>query len=65
MTKRVLFVVLAAGMLGIAYWLYGGGSTPKGQAPLVRFSSGDLTPLKTAFNASASSTRILVMLSPT
>jgi len=36
----------------------GGHSTPKGQAPLVSFSSDDLTPLKTAFNASASSTRV-------
>jgi hypothetical protein len=29
------------------------------------FSSGDLAPLKTAFNASASSIRVVVMLSPT
>jgi len=65
MKKRVLFVVLAVGALGIAYMLYGGSSTPKGQAPLVRFSSGDLTPLRNVFNASASSTRILVLLSPT
>ena len=65
MTKKVLFLVLAGAALGILYMLYGGRSTPKGQPPLVRFSSGDLTPLKTAFNASSSSTRILVLLSPT
>ena len=65
MTKKVLFLVLAGAALGILYMLYGGRSTPKGQPPLVHFSSGDLTPLKTAFNASSSSTRILVLLSPT
>jgi hypothetical protein len=65
MTKKLLYVALAAVALGVAYFFYGGSSTPKGQPPLLSFSSGDLTPLKTAFNASASSTRILVMLSPT
>jgi hypothetical protein len=51
--------------LGPAFYFYGGSSTPKGQLPLVSFSSGDLAPLKAAFNDSASSIRILVMLSPT
>jgi hypothetical protein len=50
---------------GIAYYFYGGSSTPKGQPPLVRFSSDDLTPLKSAFNNSASSIRVVVMLAPT
>ena len=63
--KRMLlgFVVLA--VFAAVYYFYGGHSVPKGQPPLVSFSSGDLTPLKTAFNASASSTRVVVMLSPT
>jgi hypothetical protein len=65
MKKRVFFVVLAAGALAMGYMFYGGASTPKGQPPLVRFSSGDLRPLKNAFNSSASATRVLVMLSPT
>ena len=65
MTKKLFYVVLAAVALGVAYFFYGGSSTPKGQPPLLSLSSGDLTPLKTAFNASPSSTRILVMLSPT
>ncbi len=62
---RILRVVLLLAVLGAVYYFYGGHSTPKGQAPLVSFSSDDLTPLKTAFNASASSTRVVVMLSPT
>lgn len=63
--KRILFSVLLLVVLGAAYYFYGGHSVPRGQPPLVSFSSGDLAPLKTAFNASASSIRIVVMLSPT
>ncbi len=63
--KRFLLAVVVVVLLGAAYYFYGGHSTPKGQPPLVSFSSGDLAPLKTAFNASASSIRIVVMLSPT
>ncbi len=63
--KRVFSVVIVLALLGAAYYFYGGSSTPKGQPRLVSFSSSDLTPLKTAFNASASSTRVVVMLSPT
>ena len=63
--KRILlFAVLLVG-LGVVYYFYGGHSTPKGQPPLVSFSSGDVTPLKTAFNGLASSIRVVVMLSPT
>ena len=63
--KRIFLVVVLLVVFGAVYYFYGGHSTPKGQPPLVRFSSGDLTPLKTAFNASASSIRVVVMLSPT
>lgn len=63
--KRIfLVVVLLMGFCAL-YYLYGGHSTPKGQPPLVSISSGDLAPLKTAFNDSASSIRVVVMLSPT
>jgi len=63
--KRILLVVVLLVVFGAVYYFYGGHSTPKGQARLVSFPSGDLTPLKTAFNASGSSTRVVVMLSPT
>jgi hypothetical protein len=63
--KRILLVVVLLVVFAAAYYFYGGHSTPKGQPPLVNFSSGDLTPLKSAFNNSASSIRVLVMLSPT
>ena len=63
--KRVALVSVFVLVFGAVYYFYGGHSTPKGQPPLVSFSSGDLTPLKTAFNGSASSIRVVVMLSPT
>jgi len=63
--KRILLVVVLLVVGAAVYYCYGGHSVPKGQPPLVSFSSGDLTPLKTAFNDSASSVRVVVMLSPT
>jgi hypothetical protein len=61
----MLLVVALLMVFGAAYYFYGGHSTPKLQPPLASFSSGDLMPLKTAFNSSASSVRIVAMLSPT
>ncbi len=63
--KRIFLIALVLIAFGIAYYFYGGSSTPNGQPSLVRFSSDDLTPLKSAFNDSASSIRVVVMLSPT
>jgi len=63
--NRMLLVAALLTVFGAVYYFYGGHSTPKQQPPLASFSSGDLTPLKTAFNPSASSIRVVVMLSPT
>lgn len=63
--KQIVSVVGLLTALGASYYFYGGHSVPKGQPPLVSVSAGDLTPLKTAFNASASSIRVVVILSPT
>jgi hypothetical protein len=63
--KRILLLVVLLVVFGALYYFYGGHAVPKGQPPLVSFLAGDLTPLKTEFNASASSIRVVVMLSPT
>jgi hypothetical protein len=63
--KQMLLVVALLMVFGAVYYFYGGHSTPKLQPPLASFSSGDLSPLKIAFNSSASSIRVVVMLSPT
>ncbi len=63
----VLLVLAAVGflILYIFYYLYGGSATPKGQQPLVSLNGSNLSSLKGAFNGSANSVRVLVMLSPT
>ena len=63
--KRMFLVVALLVVFGAIYYFYGGHATPKLQPPLASFSSGDLAPLKIAFNSSASSIRVIVMLSPT
>jgi hypothetical protein len=62
----VLSVLVAAGFLifYVLYYLYGGSATPKGQQPLVSLNGSNLSSLKDAFNGSANSVRVLVMLSP-
>ena len=49
----------------VFYYYYGGSATPKGQPPLVHLNSATIASLKGAFNGSANSVRILVLLSPT
>ncbi len=67
--KRRSFIIVAAVVAVclclLFYHLYGGSTTPPGQQPLVRLNSANLAALKEAFNESANSVRVLVMLSPT
>ena len=63
--KRLLIVMVLLVLFGAFYYFYGGHSTPKGQTALIRLSPGDPAPLKTAFNVSPSSIRVILMLSPT
>jgi hypothetical protein len=60
----ILGSVVAFGFL-VFYYLYGGSTAPKGQQPLVRLNSANLASLKDAFNGSANSVRLLVLVSPT
>jgi len=63
--KQILWGAGIVIALGVAYYFYGGGSTPRGQSPLVNLNANNMSTLKTAFNDSASSVRVMVMLSPT
>lgn len=63
--KRIIWGVVIVVILGVAYYFYDGGSTPKGQPPLLSLNSNNMSELKDAFNNSSSSVRLLVMLSPT
>jgi len=66
--RHIVFSILAAGIILIFYvfyYLYGGSLAPKGQQPLVSLNNSNLSSLKDAFNGSANSVRVLMMLSPT
>lgn len=63
--KRITWLSVIAITGVFLYYLYGGSSAPAGQPPLVQLSSSNLASLKDAFNGSASSVRVLVLVSPT
>ena len=66
MKRRViLFGSVAVVALLIFFYFYGGSTVPNGQQPLVRLTSSNITSLKDAFNGSANSVRLLVLVSPT
>jgi len=62
-------IIIAAVLTIIAflafYYFYWGSTVPNGQQPLVRLNSSNISSLKDAFNGSANSVRLVVMLSPT
>jgi hypothetical protein len=60
----VAFVLTAIAFLVLYYFLLG-STVPNGQQPLVSLNSSNIGSLKDAFNGSANSVRLLVMLSPT
>jgi hypothetical protein len=67
MTRKNIIVVsiLAALAFVFFYYFYLGSAVPKGQQALVRLNSANVASLKDAFNNSANSVRLVVMLSPT
>jgi hypothetical protein len=64
-SKRMIAGVVVLILFVVFYYFYGGSSAPAGQHPLVRLNSSNLGALKDAFNDSAHSVRVLVLLSPT
>lgn len=57
--------VLAVILFALFYYFYLGSTVPNGQQPLVYLNSTNVTSLKDAFNSTANSVRVIVMLSPT
>ena len=57
--------VLALILFALVYYFYLGSTVPNGQQPLVYLNSTNVTSLKDAFNSTANSVRVIVMLSPT
>jgi hypothetical protein len=66
MNRRTITLLALAFIVGaILFYLYGGSTAPQGQQPLLRLNAENLASLKDAFNGSASSVRVLVLVSPT
>ena len=63
--RRITLLLLGAVGALFVYYLYGGSSAPAGQQPLGRLDTSNVSSLKDAFNASAGSVRLLVLVSPT
>ncbi len=63
--KKAAFLAVVVIAVFLIYYLYGGSTTPAGQQPLVRLNNSNLSSLKDAFNGSANSVRVLVLVSPT
>ena len=57
--------VLAVIVFALFYYFYLGSTVPNGQQPLVYLNNTNVTSLEDAFNSSANSVRVIVMLSPT
>ena len=63
--KYIVGAVLV-GLLAVAgLYLYGGGQTPAGQAPLQNLTAQSIGQIKNDFNASKDEVRVLMLLSPT
>lgn len=60
----VLGLVAAAVLLGAIY-LWGPGTVPAGQQPLVTLSSANISEFEGAFNAGTDIPRLVLVLSPT
>jgi len=64
--KSIIVVsILAIVAFLVYYYLYWGSTVPAGQQALVRLDNANIGSLKDAFNGSANSVRLVVMLSPT
>ena len=66
--KRRLFLAAALALpaaLAFAWYLWMPAGTPAGQPPLVHLDPSNYAEFKTAFNNSASTVRVVALLSPT
>ena len=63
--RRAVWLIFALAILAIGFYLWGSSSTPSGQPPLVSLKEDNVSQFQQTFNAAASTTRIVLLLSPT
>lgn len=64
MTRRRLFWLAGAAIVGIVAWFALNHRTPAGQPPLFEISEANFSELRTTFNRTAEA-RLVLLLSPT
>jgi len=52
-------------IVAIGFYLWGSGSTPRGQPPRVSLNETNVAQFQQTFNAASSATRVVLFLSPT
>ena len=63
--KLIVLGVVAVVILLGAIYLWGPGTVPPGQQPLVTLSSASVSEFEAAFDANADTPRLVLLLSPT
>jgi hypothetical protein len=63
--RYIVSAVLAALLIAAAPYVYGGGQTPAGQAPLRSVTAENVAEIRDEFNAASGDVRVLLLLSPT
>jgi len=63
--KQVFWFVIAVVLLGVAFYLWGSNSTPRGQPALVSLKRTNAMEFEQSFNSASASTRIVLLVSPT
>ena len=63
--KRALWLMVAIALLATAFYLWGSSHTPPGQPSLVSLNQGNIMNFQQSFDAAATDTRIVLLLSPT
>lgn len=63
--KRLIPVVVAVLILLAMFYLWGPGTVPAGQQPLVTLSSANFDQFGKAFDANADAGRLVLLVSPT
>ena len=63
--RVIIYAVVAILIVLAAFYLWGPGTVPAGQQPLVTLSSANFSEFENAFNADAQVPRLLFLASPT
>jgi hypothetical protein len=64
-SRLLAAVAVALVLAALLYYLYGGGTAPRGQIPLVSLNPSNFDRLRREFNEARGAVRVITLLSPT